>query len=368
MHRALAVAAVVAGLATATACGVDVAGGGDGAAGGMAALLGRVPATAGTADFVVLNLHERAREAAGLAVPGRADADAVDDYRMALTFDPSNGLVLHPARVTGVQHRSLAEWRAELGFDLLDVDADALAGTPPDHVEVVLGSIDPGDVEDAAAAEPVWSDLLDVGEHDGTTVLSWGEQGGIDVERRTAARPVGESVRLAVEDGAVAWARTDAVVEATVEAWHGDAGSLADVEELADLADVLDAEGCHAAFLSTAEDQFGVAVLPQPPPGDMPLVPRWEAAATGATVAGGSPALVVALRYGSAADAGTAAGVLEQVVAEGSSVVGGQRWSDLLAGTDVRAEGDVVVGMFPTDQARLWFDVPSTKDTLILWR
>jgi hypothetical protein len=291
----------------------------------------------------------------------------VHEYRRALTFEPANGLLLHPAPVTGVRVASLAEWRDELGFDLLDVDADVLAGNPPNHVEVAVGSIEAGAVEDAARADPVWSELLEVGEHGGTTVLSWGEEGEVSFDRVTRARPLGQSARMAVEDGAVAWTRSTAMAEAAVDAWHGDGDSLAGVDELAALAGALDAEGCHAAFLSTDEGLFALSGLPRPPPEPVDPLPRYEAAATGVTVAGGSPAVVVALAYGSAAEARDGAAALERVVAEGSSVVGRRPWSDVVTSAEVRVDGEVVVGVLATDEARLWFDVPATKDSLLLW-
>ncbi|HEX9993273.1 MAG TPA: hypothetical protein VGB14_10130 [Acidimicrobiales bacterium] len=355
-------ALVLAGL-VAAACGVrgDAGGGAGDAAATVAGMLGRLPAVEGAGGYVVVNLHAVAREAAGLAVPDPADGEAVGDYRRAIVADrePGAGVFLAPAAVTGALARTPAEWDAELGFDLLDVDADATAGLPPGQVEVVVGDVDRSDVGAAVGSDPVWSDVLQEVDHGGATYWSWGEEGAADVSRISATREVGESRRLFVEGGALAWTRTDAAVEATIDAWHGDAAALADDADLAALAAALDAEGCHAAFLSTDDAAYAA--------GAGPALPRYDALATGVRRDGGGTSLVVAFRYPDAAGAEAGAEALRRVVAEGRSLVTDQPWSAVLRGAEVQAEGRVVVGVFPTDRGELWHQVPLTRDTLLAW-
>lgn len=369
---------MLAALLLAAACGIDGTAVRRSPAGAesVTGMLGRLPAVEGADRYVVVNLHAKARAAAGLSLPGPGDTEAVNAYRRALAAEPDPGLFVAPAQVTGARARTMAEWEAELGFTLLDVDADATAGEVPEQVEVAEGSIDPAAVESAVRAEPVWSDVLEEAEHGGTTYWSWLEDGGVDVARRTAAREVGEARRLAAEDGAVAWTRTTAAMEATLDAWHGERDTLADVDDLAALAAVLDAEGCHSAFLSTDEaayDAAAVALLP--PGGEAPAadptelaLPRYEAVATGVALGAEGTVLVVALHYRDEGAAAAGAEALERVAAEGSSLVGdGVPWSELLDGATVRADGTTAVGVFPTGNGDLWREVPFTRDTLLLW-
>lgn len=354
-------AIVLAGLAAA-ACGVDGTAVRRSASGAerLAGMLGRLPAVEGADGYVVVNLHAVAREAGGLSLPDPADTGAVNDYRRRLNAEADPGLFVAPTQVTGTRARTMSQWEDELGFHLLDVDADGVAGLPPEQVEVVEGSIDPAAVEDAVRADPVWSDLLEEVEHGGSTYWSWGEAGGADVSRITPAREVGESRRLAAEDGAVAWTRTDTAMEATLDAWHGDGPSLAEDEDLAELAAALDGEGCHSAFLSTDETAYAGA-------GDGPALPRYDAFATGVARDEDGTALVVAFRYTDTDGAQAGAAALGRVVGGGRSAVEDADWSDLLADAEVRADGRVVVGVFRTDHGDLWRQLPFTRDTLLSW-
>jgi hypothetical protein len=143
--------------------------------------------------------------------------------------------------------------RAEIGWTYTDADAYMEVGVEQSRLEVVLGDFDPDAISAALDAVPYWSDRQEVVEHEGVQYYRWDDDGKVDREHISAARPLGIGGRMAVYPDRILWTDTDAAMEAAIEA-TGDGRSLADDEAVGPLAEAL---GRSGAFVAMFTNQVG---------------------------------------------------------------------------------------------------------------
>lgn len=383
MPRRLATLIALSAL-MAAACGGD--GGGE-ATRGWAELLGRVPNTPANRAYVSMNDYAAAREAIGLSAPGPgADEQAVYEYLTALSQGPISDLTTSPPTrspgmavtfesfrpATSMDLLDTSAWNGEMGFDVLNVDRDVLAGVFPDQLAIWEGSIDPQQVADAVESDPVWSDLLSTAEHLGVEYYRWGDDpSAFDRDRVTAVRPTGQGGCLVAFAGTAYRSLSPAALESAIAVREGEGTSLADVEDLQLIADGLDDAGTYAAILSADGSQFALdrAALDLLD-SDQPVLEAYRAMGAGAGLdEDGTEFMVIVLIYADA-DAATAnAATLEEIATTGSSLQARQPWSDLLTVRSIAADGRLVIGVFevPGVRIRLWYQVIFTVDTLVAW-
>lgn len=327
-------------------------------------LLALVPDTAANRGFLLANDYAAAREAYGVDLPpDDADLDVVREYVLGLIGPGRNG-GLSPSDLSGMGTRiDPGAWLLELGFSPVQVDADVLAGSPPEQVIALLGRFDPAAVEAAVTSDPEWSDLLEREEYQGVPYYSWGEDLKIDVKRVTATRRLGESIRVAVDDGSYRWAKTTAGIEALIDAGAGRAGSLADDVTMASIAAALHQDGLYTVFMSTDVDAFGSGT---PAACDATCLVPYDAFATAAGHDADGDFVVVVLANRSEADAIENATRLDARIDGGSSVVTKAPWAEYFTARDVAADGTLVVAKLRTEKPRIAFDMVYTRDTLLM--
>jgi hypothetical protein len=346
------------------ACGDDDDGASTGDGAGLSALLARIPA--GDGGYVQVANWRAAREAAGVDQPGTdADGDDVIDYIRAL-----EEVGLQAASPYELAGRATA-LRDELGFSVVDLDASAAVGEPPDVAVVFAGRIDDGAVRDTVEDDPVFADRLETGEIDGVEYWSWGDEDEIDIRNRSELRTVGESLRLAVvDDGAVLTRRTDTLEDLLAVA-AGDARSLADDEDLAAVAGALDERGAIAAVLSDeALSADPVRVLdtrvPRPEVDDgAPALPSYRAYGSGVAAGDGGPTLVLVLAYGDDDRAQEAAAALQARFDDGTSFATRQPWAELVRDAEVVTDGRLVVATGSIERPNLWLQIVLQRDALL---
>jgi hypothetical protein len=358
-RRAALVLGVVLVTVGSVACGDDDDGGSSGD-GTMHAQLARIPDTAANRAFVVVADHAAARAAVGVERPGDdATDDEILDHILELSLRAEIGF---PTITDLEQTHDQAAFRDELGFDAADLDAVARAGEPPEQLEVFVGEIVRDDVAAAVESDPIWSDELATAEHADVEYWTWFDDGELDVERQSASRRLGQSLRIAVlDDGIVLSTRTTPTMEAALDVAAGDADSLADDEELGALADRLDELGAIAALFT---DQAWSAE--QSDDGPEPLVP-WTALASGVTLDDdGEPVLVFLLAHADEGDADENAERLEAILDDGVSALTRTPWSELLQSPEVSVDGRVVALRAEIDgpRAPFWQQVVLARDSL----
>jgi hypothetical protein len=361
-RRALVGLASIATVALAgAACGGDGRdgdGAGSGAGATFTATLERIPDTPAFRTWVVVSDHAAARAAAGIEAPqGDAPDDAIIDYvtglqiRARLGFLPATELerAFEPGAV-----------RREIGFNVADLDVATAAGLPPDDVELFAGDISRDAVAGAVEGDPLWSSDAEVVEHGGVQFWSWLGDGEVDVQRTTALRPIGQSLRVALpDDGLVVASAATTPMRDVLDVLSGDEPSLAENDTFGPLAERLDGFGALGA-LFTDQSWTGGGDGPEP-------VAPWDALAAGVVHEAGATAAVFLLSYGDEGAAQDNARRLEAIVADGTSSASRQPWAQLLGSTEVTVDGRIVELRAAVDDqhADLWQQVIIRRDSLL---
>jgi hypothetical protein len=351
---------------------------GDTGVGSIAEGLALLP-DGGEEQTVVWGDLVEAAEIAGVERPeDPSDAEVVADYGLAVTAgqsDDASGrppvFAPTPQAAHAEQLVQIEEFVDDVGWSLLDVDRFVERLTPPGIITVVEGAVEADDLTAALgeADDGVWQ-----AGRPGAGAFA------LDADEITAARPLGESLWLGLDDGRLAVGRDPADVEAVRSALSGDEArpTLADDEALLALAEVLDGADPYAAMLvrpGIPADPFDVA----DPSADQ-VTERCAAALPEVTTAVGTglaeddgPVVLVALAHGSRDEAEANAQALEEAVTSGARVVSGEDWSELveLAGIEVTGEDRRVVlaELRPRDPmaASMWSDLMVRRDPLITY-
>jgi hypothetical protein len=310
-------------------------------------LLARIPASGSFGDQVVLNDFAAAREASGLD----RKPDRVHDL---LVLEQEAGVATSELIRAPAQGDPLDD---ELGIRARDVERDVVAGSPPDDLTILEGSIDPDRVRRAVETDDTWADLLEAKRYGGEKYYSWGPR-RVQVQRRTPLRTIGIGGNLAIDPPYAIWSDSAVSIKRSIDAAAGDVESLADDRDLVAVANALHAAGAYSAFLSTDEVAPGATTG-----GPTPLAP-YQAVATGPGLDGKQHLLLVALAYQDAATAKTQAARLRAIAEDGTSVSGAP-WTELVTIGEITTKGRVVLGTFVAERARLWFDTVLRRDSLL---
>lgn len=357
--------------------GSDLAGspGGD-----FLALLATVPDTPDTRIYVLLNDYGAAAAQAGLLRPASESSDTeAAGYLSDLTFEHRLGLSALPA-IWGPNVASVEAWRNELGFSILDVDRDVFAGVPPHRYRIMLGRIDPENVQRAVVSDPNFSDLLETAEHHDTKYFTWGSQAEADLSRKSAARPVGRGGQLAVLDDRIIWTLNEGAMEAALDTRSGTTPSLAEFEDFHLAALSLESVGAYTAILTNGvlavEDVVRFASAQRPEAAEeirrlqaeSGFLLRYTALGIGASLGSdGAPRAVIVLVNSDEDAALENATRLEDIITNGRSVFTGSRWSDLARVDTVTTEGRLTVGVLRTSSPSYFLSFIDEVDSLLLY-
>lgn len=246
-HRIATTIALGALTLVAAGCGDDSSnqGADDGS---LLGLLGEVPASAvdgAEAVEIIFGDLEAATAGAGLERPDPADATAVRDWSAVITgvmspVEPEFRFVIPGDSLTPTSWVRLDEMRAELGWTVGDLDQFVDVAALPSRFMV------------ATVREGVEDSIGDaIGDADDGIWFLGGEDFAVDVAGSTAARPIGESLRIAAGDGLLAVSRSTPPLAEWID---GPEESLADDEGLAAVAGALDDAGAYTAMILDGTD------------------------------------------------------------------------------------------------------------------
>lgn len=231
------------------ACGEDDDASPDNAAGfSVLAALGEVPA--GVEGMIETGDIAAALELAEITRTDARDGESVAAWLMRVTGVPVDG-VAGPVFVPVATELGLTtaqrtdEFHDELGWSLVDVDWFIAAGQPPARFTVAGGQFQDSALEG----------LPEVAE--GVVTAGEGDDHFVDLQGRTAARPLGDPLRLARDGERIAMSKSTPLVQRWLEGGQ----SLADDPDLAAVAEVLDEVGSIGAFLYAIGAPEGSDVL-----------------------------------------------------------------------------------------------------------
>lgn len=304
----------------AAACGDDGGGGGSGGGGSLATFrdaLAAVPAD-DLAEGALITWADldAATDAAGLERPEAGDGEALVDWLLALTGEEDSVVMVPFADTLQIQsiNGRAAEFEAELGWTVADVDAFVELSAPPARFFVGAGDL-------GVDGE----DLVELG--DGILTAGEGEDLATDLAGGTAARPLGAPLRLAEDGGLLAAsARTE-----PLQAWVSGSGDrLAQDDGLAAVAAAVDEAGAVSA----------VAV--RTTPASIPW--SYDTAAIGWAVdPDGEPVITIAFHLAEPEEADEAAEALEEALRTGELATSSERLAEYLEVVEVTADDGVLV-------------------------
>lgn len=381
------VASAAAGVLLLAACdGGDI----DAEAPSVASMLELVPADVDTEQPVMVNVYSRTAEQFELTVPEADAADgATETYFRELFGNAVDSPALLPSTLVPFGPE-VADVRDEFGYAPQAISADIHAGAPPTVSMAAVGEFSAEEVTDATiasfGAEETTSD-----EVDGVPVVRWLDDNAQNLEQPHALSQLGQSGRLGVaDDQALLFATTDAIVDNLVAAYQGDTETLADNDDLVQIAETLDEHDVRSAALSdTPVEQvpeelspeqreaagassegigayraYGAGITGGPGGSANALVGGGAMPATGVQTEpeeSGSQLVLVFLADG---DADGLAQRIEQVAAEGSSWRG-MPWSEYLTNPSVNVDGSVVTATFDLMNTAVWSDLVLNRDSLL---
>jgi len=375
---ALALALVLLGATS----GCGLVGGGH-HAGFVESMLGQVPDSAATRSEVLVSDHAGARKLAGIAQPPHDVTDkSFGHYNRLFASTPKRRSKALAVNIQLFERGSqVAEFRRELGFSMVDADQVLQAGSPPNVIEIVRGRhIDPDEINHAVHADPAWKGDLTERSHDGERYYRWLADNKLEIKLRSTARPIGESARLAVDGHQIRWARSDEVVEGSIDAGHGKSKSLAGDDSMRSLARTLDDREVYNAFLTGDPKRFEVDPLllvrrRRIPIGSTSMnrlleearkhaLQPWEALAVGDAVVDGKPLGVIVIANRDGATAKSNARRLRQTLEHGSSAVTGEPYRNMLPVHSVTSRGNLVVALVNERLPTMLFRSAFQGDTL----
>ena len=346
-RRPLALAACLTAAAAVTACASESDSGGGHAAGGVSDHLGRLPVLDGDDPVVVTYADlDRAAEIAGVEPPDDpSDTDAVVDYLTTITGqqyeegEPTTVGALVPVVSQFGRSADLDGFADDVGWSILEVDSYAERDTPPQRVAVLRGDFD-GDR---------MGETLD--EADDGVWVAGNPDGGLDVGDRSPARPIGETLWLALDGDRLTITGDEGDMAPTRDAAGGQ-GTLADDATFATLGAALDGHDVYTAMLEANQlflTDFALRSLgPDATPeqlealGDLPRCEGVTGAAIGLAY-DDRPLVVLVMAHVDEASARANADTVSEVLDEGAQLIPDRPWSDLLTVESVEAEGRAVV-------------------------
>lgn len=312
----------------------------DGAgAAGLAERLAELPGVvAGDGDQLVqvaIADLDRAAELAGVTRPaGSTDSDQVREYVNALTGQFADGppvSALFPEAANLERLAQVEEFATEVGWSVADVSWFAEYQVPPDTVTVVGGDLDESRLTGALGERP-----------DDRIWRLGGEDYEVSLEEVSAARPLGQALRLALVDDRLAIARSTPPVEAVLTGGT----TLAEDPTLSALAAAMDDENAYSTLLLAGAPGTFQAQLPTPQAqaeGADGLPQPFIGIAAGSAQVDGAPYAIFAYVHATEADAAANAEGLRALLEQGASVANRAPWSDQFGVDDIRVDGTTVL-------------------------
>ncbi|MGH3505292.1 MAG: hypothetical protein ACRDQA_31025 [Nocardioidaceae bacterium] len=332
----------------------------------IAGALRWVPDTADTRKMVTVNLYDAAWAASG------SDRDAQGAV-MALS-SAVDGAGAAPSQLFVGRRMAPDQMQTVAGYDPVHLDSDVTAGAPPHQFVAATGDFDTGAI--TKALSKTVGEAATTRKVDDTQVVSWLEDNAMEPGLHDPIQQAGMSGRVAVTDGEIAYARSDADIKAMIVAASGDRQSLADVNSLVSAADALDDAGVYSAMLGTSRYGGVAAAL-----GDKPESPEkmqkhmrrlaasalqpYQAFGIGEAKPDGTPTMIVVLVMGDHEGARANATKLREKVRKGSSLVAQKPWAKLLSNPRIEVHDKVVTAKFAVENPTLWHRIVPEQDSLL---
>jgi hypothetical protein len=332
-------------------------------------LLGLLPDTTETRQWVSAIDLARMREVFGLSLPSDpTNADVVwESFELLLqSAEQIDPIRSGPSEylgfgVAGFLEIGFRNYLQHAGFGLADLDQLVEAGVAPEMYSAALGRFDPDRSEELIQGCTECPSAASQHEYRDRTFYSWGEDFEINLAERLlppAGDALGRGGRLAIDDDTVLRANWSAGIEGMIDA-QLDGLSLAEDDDFALAARGLERLGTWTALITddtqgpagsaaadrAAEEASDVseARVAWDPPRGVTVLQRYSVLAVGQGADGTGPFLGVVLVHSSESAAEGNLELLQRRLAEASSLLSGRPWSSHFAAISAVADGRLLL-------------------------
>ena len=226
---------------------------------------------------------------------------------------------LLPEAANRQELQQIDEFRDEVGWTVLGVDHYVEVSLPPDRFTVMAGDFDTDALDDALGEAD-----------DGVWTLGDGDDYEVSIEDRSAARPLGETLHLAEQDGRLAVSKSSRQIEDWVD---GDGDTVAGDDAIHAVGAALDDQDVYAAMILDGEPLIA--------DGDDALEP-FDVLGLGLTLDDDQPRAVFVYHFGDEGDAEDAADGIEAAFEDGVSLRTAAPISDFFEDPEVTVDGATV--------------------------
>lgn len=348
-------------------------------AGVFASLLRLVPNSEQARTFVYFNDVGRAADVLAQVDPTfsppteTSDVRAVQDYVMLLItrLHLSAGPYLSGFDGYGLSY--LTELKQRAGYDSRNVEATILAGSPPQELVAIQLDLPATQVRDHILQTPQESlPAPKPDEYAGVPILSWGEEGTLDFNRRTMAPgfdELGRGSRLGFLGSRLLYTLWVDTLKAMIDAALGNVPSLAQDEDYALLAASFDALHSYSALATTVTQT--VDRVRQPLPEEAIRLKPYQLLGTSIGHDGSAFFMGVALVHDTAQDAAINVERLQLKLQREGSLVAQRPWSELfeVEVAEIVADGRLLQAKIPLKEGQassIWTTLVFSGDPLLL--
>lgn len=258
-----------------------------------------------------------------------------------------------------------------LGYNFTNLDAEILASIPPNEIVAAIGRYDPQATKDALSHQDEWPswavEAYTTEEYRGVTIHSWGE--GLQMHMTERLVPphidrLGRAMPLAVTDEYLFYAATMESIKLMIDASQGKPESLADLPELASIADGLYELHVYEALIAYEFLANGDPEYTETYPG--PRLKKFIIFGSGIGEDERGIFTALVLYHESQEDAEANVSLLKQRIADTDSIINDTPWNEIITGTDIWVEGKVLMAKIYTDSIALWGMLVYGRDILLL--
>jgi hypothetical protein len=253
-----------------------------------------------------------------------------------------------------------------VGYNVSNIDAE-IDFQPPQTGVAAIGRFDPQAVKNALSHRdewPAWAkDSYTAEVYRGVTIHSWGD--GLATHIKDALKPphidnLGRAMPLAVTEKYLFYAQSVEKVKLMIDASQNKGKSLADIKEYAAIANGL-------AELKAYGAMAGDSALANPPSSNSdsgPLLKKFLTFGSGPGKDENGTYTAIVLYHESAGDALANVSLLKERIEKSRSILYNAPWKENITGTDIRAEGNVLLAKLYSSSRLFWANWVYAQDNL----
>jgi hypothetical protein len=257
------------------------------------------------------------------------------------------------------------EWRAELGFSVVDVARTARANFGPGEIRVFDLLVDAKAIDRAVRSDPVWSELLKKPTYRAQRYYQWSTGSEMDLTKYTAVRPLGAGGQLSVSSGRAVFTTDDTQAKLSIDAKLRKKPSLAAWKDGSVAVETVVRSGAYGIQL-IAPGQFGPESVDFSPPKEFLKLGRYEAVAIGVGGASAKRFSVISYVHANPANAAANKGRLKAIL-DGDSKNTDTPWAEILKVESITVEGKVLTVRFSGPRPGNALKSAFARDNLFIW-